>query len=236
MKSVLVLFAILGLAPLAVSQTAQAPSPPGTAPVAAASNIVPELDRLQSAASQANLAIAHMRIEKWKTDGGTKQQAQSNADSIQRNLGSALPALVASVRAQPQDLTAGFKLYRNLNVLYDVLVTFAESAGAFGPKDDYQALAQQVGVIDSVRRDFADNLDSLLAAQQAEMSRLRTQVRDMQQAAAAPAPPKKVVVDDTEPVKKKAAHSSHAKKASGASSTPSGSSSGTGTPPPAKSQ
>ena len=232
MKLVLTLLAVLLLAAMATAQTTQSPAPVTPVSPSAASNILPDLDRLQSAASQANLAIAHMRIEKWKTDGSTKQQAQSNADSIQRNLGSALPGLIAGVRAQPQDLTAGFKLYRNLNVLYDVLVTFAESAGAFGPKDDYQALAQQVGVIDSVRRDLADNLDGLSAAQQAELSRLRKQVLEMQQAAAAPAPPKKVVVDDTEPVRKKPAHSSRTKKAPSASSTPSG----TSTPTPAKSQ
>jgi len=166
-------------------------------------SILPDLDKLQAAASQTNTDIGRMRIDKWKTDGESKRQAQSNADSLQRNLTSALPALIDNVRSAPQDLTAGFKLYRNLNALYDVLGSFTESAGAFGPKPDYEALLQQLQVIDAVRRDLGDSLERLTAASQSELSQLRTQVRALQKAAAAaPAPPKKVVVDDTQPAKK----------------------------------
>jgi hypothetical protein len=176
---------------------AQSPSaPPTPAKVAAGAPISADLDRLQSAASQANLDIAHMRIEKWKADGASKQLAQSNADSLQRNLTSALPGLIDGFRAAPQDLSAGFKLYRNLNALYDVLASFTEAAGAFGPKNDYDTLAQQLMVIDSVRRDLGDNLEGLAASKQAELNQLRLQMQNLQQAAAA-APPKKVIVDDT---------------------------------------
>jgi hypothetical protein len=146
-----------------------------------------------------------MRIEKWKADGASKQQAQANADSLQRNLTSALPGLIDGFRAAPQDLNAGFKLYRNLNALYDVLASFTEAAGAFGPKNEYEALAQQVMVIDSVRRGLADNLEALASSTQAELNRLRARVQTLQQAAPA-APPKKVIVDDAEPAKKKPVH------------------------------
>src|SRR3954470_24894963 len=153
-------FAVLSLlvftAATAVSQAAGQMAQT-TAPVAAPStSIVTDLDRLQTAAGQANVDIAHMRIEKWKADGASKQQAQVNADSLQRNLSSALPTLIASYRSDPQNLNAGFKLYRNLNALYDVLASFTEAAGAFGPKNDYEALAQQANVIDSVRRNLGD--------------------------------------------------------------------------------
>jgi hypothetical protein len=167
--------------------------------------ILPDLDRLQAAASQANLDIGRMRIDKWKTDGGTKQQSQANADSIQRNLTTALPGLISNVRSSPQDLTADFKLYRNLNALYDVLASLTESAGAFGSRNDYDALVQQLGVIDSVRHNLGDALEGLTASTQSELTQVRAQLRAQQQAAAAAAtPPKKVVVDDNEPVKKTA--------------------------------
>ena len=179
--------------------------------------ILPDLDRLQAAAAQANLDLGHMRIEKWKADSGSKQQAQANADSLQRNLTSALPALIDAVRSAPQDVNAEFKLYRNLNALYDVFASLTESAGAFGPRSDYDALAQQLGVIDSVRRNIADALERLTSSTQTELSQLRAQVRTLQQQAAAtpPPPPKKVVVDDTAPPKK----TTHKKKSTTQSGT-----------------
>ncbi len=176
--------------------------------------VLPDLDRLQAAASQAALDLGHLRIDKWKADGQSKQQAQANADSVQRNLTSALPVLIAAVRAGPQDLGAEFKLYRNLNALYDVFASLTEATGAFGPKNDYQALAQQLEAIDSVRRNLGDALEQLTSSTQSELVQLRTQVRAYRQAAAA-APPKKVVVDDTQSSKKTV----HKKKKPAASSS-----------------
>lgn len=188
--------------------------------------VLAQLDRLQSAASQANSELSYMRIEKWKADANSKQQAQSNADSIQRNLTEALPALIAAVRSAPQDVGAEFKLYRNLNVLYNVFASLTESAGAFGPRNDYDALARQLEVIDSVRRSLGDSLENLTAATQSELNQLRTQVKTLQQqAATTPAAPKKVVVDDNEPAKKTTTH-----KKKPAQSTTQGSGSSSSTP------
>ena len=159
-----------------------------------------DLDRLQSAAAQATLDLGHLRIDKWKTDAESKRQAQANADSVRRNLTSALPGLIDAVRSAPQDLSAEFKLYRNLNALYDVFISLTESAGAFGPKSDYEALTQQLETIDSVRRSLGDAVEHLTSSTQSELTQLRAQVRTYQPAAAAS--PKKVVVDDTEPPKK----------------------------------
>jgi len=174
-----------------------------------------DLDRLQSAAAQATLDLGHLRIDKWKTDAESKRQAQANADSVRRNLTSALPGLIDAVRSAPQDLSAEFKLYRNLNALYDVFISLTESAGAFGPKSDYEALTQQLETIDSVRRSLGDAVEHLTSSTQSELTQLRAQVRTYQQAAAAS--PKKVVVDDTEPPKK-TAHKKKKPAASGSGS------------------
>lgn len=215
---------------VAVAQAQTTPAPPAAA--APSANLSSDLDRLQTAASQANVDIAHMRIEKWKADSGSKQQAQANADSLQRNLTSALPGLISNFRAAPQDLTAGFKLYRNLNALYDVLTSFTEAAGAFGPKNEYEALGQQLDVIDSVRRNLGDNLEALTVSTQSEMSQLRNQIRTMQQAAVPPPPAKKVVVDNSEPAKKPVTHK---KKSTATSSTPAQSGASNPATPPAAS-
>lgn len=205
-------------------------------------SVLPQLDSLQSAASQANSALAYMHIEKWKADANSKQQAQANADSIQRNLTQALPGLIGAVRSAPQDVNAEFKLYRNLNVLYDVFVSLTESAGAFGPRSDYDALARQLAVIDSVRRSLGDSLESLTAATQSEINQLRTQVQTLQQKAVAttPASPKKVVVDDNEATKKTTTHKKKPapsnQNSGGSSSTSNSGTSTNQSPPPAKQQ
>ena len=199
-------FATLTLLALtAIAPSAQTQSTAPTQSVAADNSaLFSNLDRLQSAASQANADIARMHIDKWKADNETKQESQTNAGSLQRNLTSALPVLISAVRTAPQDLTAGFKLYRNLNALYDVLTSFTETAGAFGPKSDYDALAQQLNTIDTARRELGDRLESQTAQTQVELNQLRTQVRTLQQAAVPPPPPKKVVVDNADTGKKPA--------------------------------
>src|SRR3954468_9733335 len=114
------------------------------------------LAKIDETAQSAALDISKLRIEKWKADSGDKQQAQANADSVQRNLTAALPGMTAAVRNTPQDLAANFKLYRNLNALYDVMKTLTEGAAALGPKQDYQTLAQYADAIDGYRRSLAD--------------------------------------------------------------------------------
>ncbi len=123
--------------------------------------VLSELDRLQAVSSAMNGAISQLKIEKWKADGNSKRQAESNAESIQRNLTAALPGMISSVRSAPQDIGAEFKLYRNVNALYDVVSSLTESTGAFGPKSDYEALAQQLDSLDSVRRNLGDSLEQL---------------------------------------------------------------------------
>jgi hypothetical protein len=159
------------------------------------------LTSLEQTARTSVTDIARLRIEKWKTDGGTKKNAQSDSESIERNMGSALPELIGKVRSAPNDLNANFKLYRNLDVLYDVFSRFAETAGAFGSKEEFQSLAKDLDGLDAARRALADRMDALTASTQNELAQYRNQVKAAQSSAAA-APPKKIVIDDSEPDKK----------------------------------
>lgn len=172
-------------------------------PAYAQQDVSATLSSLDQTAITSASDIARLRIDKWKADGGTKRNAQSDSESIQRNLSSALPELIGKVRTTPDDLNANFKLYRNLNALYDVFSRFAETAGAFGSKEDFQALAKDVDGVDAARRAMADRVDALTASTQTELTRYRSQARQAQSAAAS-APAKKVVIDDSEPEKKTA--------------------------------
>jgi hypothetical protein len=102
-------------------------------------------------------------------------------------------------------LAVTFKVYHNLDALHDVLRSVAENAGAFGSKNEFEALANDADALDKVRRSLADRLQNLAASKEAELGHLRAQLKAAQ--AAPPPPPKKIVVDDEEkpkkPVKKK---------------------------------
>ena len=77
------------------------------------------------------------------------------------------------------------------------------SPGAFGSKDEFQSLENDLSAMERSRRAFADRMDSLATAKEAELARLRTDLHNAQ-AAVPVVPPKKTIVDDTEPAKKTA--------------------------------
>ena len=159
------------------------------------------LEQLEATSKTTQADLLKLRIERWKTDGASKKQALGNVDSIQRNLQNALPAIIAQLRAAPEDMTATFKLYRNLDALYDVLGSVTESTGAFGSKDDLQTLSTDLNTFEGTRKQIAERLENLAASKEQEIVRLRTELKRAQ--AAVPAePPKKIVVDDNEPPKK----------------------------------
>jgi chromosome segregation ATPase len=158
---------------------------------------------LQQASESAQADLSKLRIEKWKVDSGSKKQTLTNVESIKRNLQSALPEIIGQLQSSPEDLSATFKLYRNLDALYDVFGSVAELAGAFGSKDEFQALSNDLNAIERSRRSLGERLENLTASKEAELAQLRTQVKTLQ--AAPPQPPKKIVVDDNEPPKKPAA-------------------------------
>ncbi len=159
------------------------------------------LSQLESTSRTTQADLATLRIERWKTDSSAKKQTLGDVDSIQRNLQSALPEMIAQLRNSPEDTPATFKLYRNLDALYDVMSGVVESVGAFGPKDDFQALSNDLNGFESSRKQLADRMNNLAASKEQEIMRLRADLKTAQ--AAIPAvPPKKVIIDDTEPPKK----------------------------------
>jgi hypothetical protein len=176
------------------------------------------LTQLEDTSRTAQLDLAKLRIERWKTDGSTKKQTQSDVESIQRNLQSALPEMLAQLRNAPEDMPATFKLYRNLDALYDVLSGVVESAGAFGPKDDFQSLQNDLNGFEGTRKQLADRTNNLATSKEQEIVRLRSDLKTAQ-AAIPVAPPKKTVVDDNEPAKKPVAKKKPAPKKPAATTT-----------------
>jgi hypothetical protein len=188
-----------------VQQTVATAASPQGAPVSYASvtQVNGLLAQLETASKATQADLAKLRIERWKTDGSSKKQALGNVDSIQRNLQNALPEIIGQLRNSPEDMPVTFKLYRNLDALYDVLGSVVESAGAFGSKDDFQSLSSDLNSFEGTRKQIAERLENLAASKEQEIVRLRTDLKTAQAAIPA-APPKITVVDDTAPAKKPA--------------------------------
>jgi len=194
---------------MAVAQSGPAPTAAPAAgqgqPVsyASVSQLNGVLSQLEEASKSTQVDLAKLRIEKWKMSGSDKKQAQGYVDSIQRNLQGALPEIIAQLRNSPEDMPATFKLYRNLDALYDVMNMVVEGVQSFGGKDDTQALANDLSGFEGSRKQLAERIENLSSSKEAELTRLRSQLKTLQAEVEA-APPKKVVVDDTEPPKKPA--------------------------------
>ena len=193
---------------LVMAASAQMASPPASAtkpppvPYASVSQLNLMLSQLEQVSQATQADLAKLRIEKWKTDSNTKRGTQADVESIQRNLQMALPEIIGQLRASPENIVTTFKLYHNLDALYDVLGPVVESAGAFGPRDEFQSMENDFTALERSRRDLAERMESLASAKEGELTQLRGQVRELQAAAVPPTPPKKVVVDDTQPEKK----------------------------------
>jgi len=177
------------------------PAPQGPVSYSSVTQLNGMLSQLEQASQATQVDLAKLRIEKWKVDSESKRQTQGNVESVQRNLQTALPEMISELRASPENLAATFKLYRNLDALYNVFGTVAESTGAFGSKDEFQTMENDLSEFEKARRVFADRMETLAGAKEAEVTRLRSALQSAQASLAAE-PPKKTVVDDDAPPKK----------------------------------
>ncbi len=189
------------------------------------------LSQIEAASKNTQADLGKLRIERWKANGSEKKQALGNVESVQRNLQGALPEIVGQLRNAPEDLGATFRLYRNLDALYDVLNNVAELTGAYGSKDDLQSVSNDISAFEGTRKQLAERIENLSSSQQSELTRLRAQLKTLEAQVEA-APPKKIVVDDTQPEKKPAPKKkTPAKKPADASKPAAGT-----TSPPAQAQ
>jgi hypothetical protein len=193
------------------------------------------LTQLEATSKATQADLVKLRVERWKTSTASKKETLSKMDSIQRNLQNTLPDVIAQLRAAPEDLPSTFKLYRNLDALCDVVGSVAEDTGAFGTKDELQALSNDLNGFDNSRKQMAQRMETLSSAKEAELVRLRADLKTAQAAIPAP-PPKKIVVDDNAPPKKPAVKKKPAAKSTtspGAAKPPAGQMPTPATQPPA---
>lgn len=195
-RGIAVFFVVIAFAGFSLSQApAQTPAPAQPVSYSSIAELNQLVANLQQVSQSTLLDLARLRVDKWKTDGGTKQQTEKDTGSITQNLQLALPGMLNDLKNSPENLALTFKVYHNLDALSDVFSSVVESTGAFGTKDEFASLSKDLNALEDSRRAFADRMDKLANEKEAELGQLRAAL----QAARAEAAPKKVVVDDNAP-------------------------------------
>jgi len=168
--------------------------------------------QIQQATSSASVDIGKLRIEKWKTDSGQRQQLQQVADSLQKNIANAVPGLVNDVQSSRGGVLASFKLYHNLNVLYEFLSSLADAAGGLGKREEYEPLATDAAALDTARQNLSTYIEQA-AVKLEGVNRPPAGTTAVQAHPGTVVPGKKVVViDDTDPPPPAKKHAKPTKK------------------------
>ena len=168
-------------------------APPPVQTAAVAPNM--SSDTIHPALNRVSQAIAGLNISRWKAPGEVRSATQQNADSIQRDLNSTLPGLLAAADAAPDQISAVFAVYRNIDALYDVLLRISQTADLAAPANEASGINDALHNLESARTELGNNILNISKNNEAETLKLRAAI---QQAAAAQAaePPKTVVVND----------------------------------------
>jgi hypothetical protein len=179
LRTTLSLLTLCGPALFLAAQPAPSPSaPPPSPPALPSATLQPSLDILRT-------ALTIVRIDRWKSSNAIRDEAQSNLGSIQRDVQSTLPALLATADAAPNSAAKTLPAYRNVEALYDVLLRIDAVARLAAPPDQSSALDQALARLDDSRRALGDQLQQTAAAQESQVIHLQAAL----QAIPPPAPP-----------------------------------------------
>jgi hypothetical protein len=196
------------------TQQVQSTQPTQTSAQPPAVNLNAILVQIQQATNSASVNIGKLRIERWKTDSDQKQQLQHIGDSLQKSIANALPVLITAVESSHGGVAASFKLYHNINVVYENLNYLADVAGGLGKREEFDPLAADCAALESARQNLSIYI---------EQSAGKLEAAARQPAGTIPmplsGPQRKVVVinEDEEPPKK---HPKPTKKKTSATPTP----------------
>jgi hypothetical protein len=197
--SLLLLCAALG--------TAQAPGAARLEPSAKASsgdpavNLDSILTEIQQVVQATNADITRLHIERWKADPTDKQQLQQVADSLHKNITYAVPDLLSDVRSGHGSVSSMFKLYHDVNVVFEYLNSLTDAAGSLGKKEEYDPLNSDTAALDKARQHLSVCIEQAAASMESKL-RSTPAAPASSQAPAPPATPKKIVVYDDVPAKK----------------------------------
>ena len=163
-------------------------------------------DDLQPALVALTQAVRQLRIDKWKAPGPVRDDAARNVNSIETDLDTTLPGLIAATEpSSPSGSTLAptFAVYRNIDALYDVVLRVSLTAELAAPDVEIEALDHALSRLEAARKALGDSIAGGISQQQQKVLALQAA------AAAAPPPPpaapsKTVVEDGPQPATKTA--------------------------------
>jgi len=179
------------------------------APQAARPDLNATLAELQRISSATTSDIGNLRIDKWgagwkiwKGRGGQKKEDMEHvAATLQKNLTDAIPSLSKDVQAAHGSISTTFKLYRDVDVVYNYLGRLSEAAEANGKKEEYGPLSDDVAAMETVRAKLSAYIEQASASMEST-GKLPTMTSPAAATARGPLP-KKIIVDDPAAPKKK---------------------------------
>jgi hypothetical protein len=145
---------------------------------------------LQGALDTVQQSVEIARPERWKAPAAVTAESVQDVASIQRDLNTTLPPLLASTNDASGSVAQLLPAYRNVEALYDVLVRVTQTAVLSAPAQQSSALQQATATLQRARRNFADLLDSAAQGQDGRLRDVQSRLAAMQSAppVAAPAP------------------------------------------------
>jgi hypothetical protein len=119
-----------------------------------------------------------------------REEANANISDIQRDVQTTLPSLLKDADAAPGALSQVLPLSRNVDALYDVLLRVEEGARVSAPAEQVTALQQALVTLQKARSALDLQLQETAAAQEKQVTVLRTtlQAQAAARAAVTPAP------------------------------------------------
>jgi hypothetical protein len=178
------------------STRARAKAKPDLATLVAApawTDVNGSLERLEQVRAAADADIAGLEIDKWKSGWRTawlknsshKQQAEGLAASLQHNLTDAMPGLIHDAQNSHGGIGATFKLYNNVNVVYESLESLIEITNSYGRKGESAQIAADYAALGRLRQELSGYIQQTAASIEPRSTTL----------------PKKIVIDDNVPDK-----------------------------------
>ena len=146
-------------------------------------------------------AVGEMTLDKWKASPAIRTEADGNLRSIQRDLASTLPPLLAAADAAPDSPAKTLPVYRNVEALYDVMLRLDAAGRLAAPSNQISALDQALASIGDARRALGDQVQANAEGQEARVIHLQAALK----AVPPPAPPPAPVACIPPPPKKKVA-------------------------------
>ncbi len=162
---------------------------------------------LQPALVALTQAVRQLRIDKWKAPGPVRDDAARNVNSIENDLDTTLPGLIAATQSSSEGggstLAPTFAVYRNLDALYDVVLRVSLTAELAAPDVEIEALDHALARLEAARKALGDSIAGGISQQQKKVLALQAATTAPPSTPAA-SPSKTVVEDGPQPAAKAA--------------------------------